>query len=51
MAFQCKQLSILEGILKFTVRNCEKRRLMFAVLPDIDLAKIILFSLFVFSLG
>ena len=51
MAFQCKQLSILEGILKFAVRNCEKRRLIFAVLPDIDLAKIILFSLFVFSLG
>ena len=51
MAFQCKQLSILEGILKFAVRNCEKRRLIFAVLPDIDLAKIILFCLFVFSLG
>ena len=48
MPFQCKQLSTLEG--NFAIRNCKKLRLFFAALPDIDLAKIILFCLFVFSL-
>lgn len=33
---------------KFAIRNCKIRRLLFAALPDIDLAKIILFCLFVF---
>ena len=42
-----------EGLnFKFAIRNCEKRRLLFAALPDIDLAKIILFNcLLFFSLG
>ena len=41
-----------EGLnFKFAIRNCEKRRLLFAALPDIDLAKIILFFFVCFFLG
>ena len=35
----------------FAIRNCKKRGLLFAALPDIDLAKIILFFFVCFFLG